>query len=653
MTATFKFLFTPIQLGKIRVPNRIVSTAHATAYARDGIPTERLIAYHEARAKGGVGLIVTGATVVHPTSPYDEYNLLCNVDDRIIPAYQQMARAVQKYGGRIMAQLSHMGRSGETDDSRYPLYGPSPIADEIRREPPAAMDVKLIGEIIEAYGKAAARAREGGLDGVEIHGGHSSLAAQFMSPYANQRTDAYGGSREKRLEFVMQVIRAIRKNVGEDFTVGLRLSGDEFVDGGLTLDVVKENARDFAATGMLDFIDVTAGTDSNMHSYYIHYSPMFVPLGNLTHLSAAIREVVSLPVITVGRINDPVLAEKILADGLADMVGMTRAALCDPDFPRKAREGRLDDIRHCIACNQGCFKRIFKAQPITCIQNPAAGKERELGPLQKATAMRKVVVVGGGPAGLEAARIAAERGHQVILLEKDAFLGGQIRLASQAPGRQEFGEVILYLSRQVEKAGVDIRLSMEGNVEKILGLTPDAVVIAAGARPMIPDIAGAQSAQGVTAWDILGGKVPHGRRFAVIDGDKEDQVAVGTAEYLADLGKAVEIISRCPYIGKDLDILNFVPIYQRLLQKGVKLTPHSGIAEIKDRHIVLYNVYTAAQELRREVDVVVFAAGRVAEDRLYWDLKGKISDLYRIGDCLAPRSVLSAISEGNRVGRIL
>ena len=653
MTAAFKFLFTAIQLGTVLVPNRIVSTAHATAYARDGIPTERLIAYHEARAKGGVGLIITGATVVHPTSPYDEYNLLCNVDDRIIPAYQQMAKAVQKYGSRIMAQLSHMGRSGETDDSRYPLYGPSAIADEIRREPPAAMDVELIEEIIEAYGKAAARAREGGLDGVEIHGGHSSLVAQFMSPYANQRTDAYGGSRKKRLEFVMQVSRAIRKNVGEDFTVGLRLSGDEFVDGGLTLDVVKENARDLEATGMLDFIDVTAGTDSNMHSYYIHYSPMFVPMGNLTHLSAAIKEVVSLPVITVGRINDPVFAEKILADGLADLVGMTRAALCDPDFPQKAREGRLDDIRHCIACNQGCFKRIFKAQPITCIQNPAAGKEKEFGPLHKAAEVRKVVVVGGGPAGLETARIAAERGHQVILLEKDTSLGGQIRLASQAPGRQEFGEVILYLSRQVEKAGVDIRLGVEGNVEKILGLTPDAAVIATGASPVIPDIAGARSAHGVTAWDILGGKVPDGRRFAVIDGDKEDQVAVGTAEYLADLGKAVEIISRLPYVGKDLDILNFVPIYQRLLEKGVKLTPHSGIAEISNQHIVLYNVYTGAQESRREVDVVVFAAGRVAEDRLYWDLKGKINDLYRIGDCLAPRSVLSAIGEGNRVGRIL
>ena len=653
MTAAFKFLFTPIQLGTVLVPNRIVSTAHATAYARDGIPTERLIAYHEARARGGVGLIITGATVVHPTSPYDEYNLLCNLDDRIIPAYHQMAKAVQKYGTRIMAQLSHMGRSGETDDSRYPLYGPSPIADEIRREPPAEMDVELIEEIIAAYGKAAARAREGGLDGVEIHGGHSSLVAQFMSPYANQRTDAYGGNRKKRLLFVKQVSQAVRKNVGRDFTVGLRLSGDEFVDGGLTLDAVKENARDLEATGMLDFIDVTAGTDSNLHSYYMHYSPMYVPLGNLTHLSAAIKEMVSLPIITVGRINDPVLAEKILADGLADMVGMTRAALCDPDFPQKAREGRIDDIRHCIACNQGCFKRIFKAQPITCIQNPAAGKERTYGPLHKAAAVRKVIVVGGGPAGLETARVAAERGHQVILLEREPSLGGQIRLASQAPGRQEFGEVILYLSRQVEKAGVDIRLGEEGTVEQILGLAPDAVVIAAGARPVIPDIAGARSANVVTAWDILGGKVPDGRRFAVSDGDKEDQVAVGTAEYLADLGKEVEIISKLPYIGKDLDILNFVPICQRLLEKGVKLTPHTGIGEINKQRVVLYNVYTGAQEFREDIDVVVFAAGRVAEDGLYWALKGKISNLYRIGDCLAPRSVLSAIAEGTRVGRIL
>jgi pyruvate/2-oxoglutarate dehydrogenase complex dihydrolipoamide dehydrogenase (E3) component len=238
-------------------------------------------------------------------------------------------------------------------------------------------------------------------------------------------------------------------------------------------------------------------------------------------------------------------------------------------------------------------------------------------------------------------------------MEREPTLGGQIRLASQAPGRQEFGEVILYLSRQVEKAGVDIRLDEEGTVEQILGLAPDAVVIAAGARPLIPDITGARSAKVVTAWDILGGKVPDGRRFAVCDGDKEDQVAVGTAEYLADLGKEVEIISKLPHIGKDLDILNFIPICQRLLEKGVKLTPHTGIGEINKQRVVLYNVYTGAQEFRKDVDVVVFAAGRVAEDGLYWALKGKISNLHRIGDCLAPRSVLSAIGEGTRVGRIL
>ena len=383
MAELFRYLFSPVDLGKITVRNRIVSTAHATGYVKEGIPTEQEAAYQEARARGGMGLIIMGNAAVHVTSPAEEYNLQCNVDDRIIPAYQKIAESVHRHGAKIMAQLSHMGRSGETDDSPFPLYGPSPIADEIRREPPAEMEVELIKQIIEAYGKAALRAREGGLDGVEIHGGHSSLVAQFMSPYGNQRTDHYGGSREKRLQFPIEVAQSVRKYVGNDFTVGMRLNGDEFVDGGLTLEDVKQNAKDLEATGLLDFLDITAGTDSNMHSYFMHYSPMFVPLGNLTYLAAGIKEVVKLPIITVGRINDPIQAEKILADGMADLVGMTRAGLCDPDFPTKAREGRIEDIRHCIACNQGCFKRIFNAQPITCIQNPRAGKEREIGPLVK------------------------------------------------------------------------------------------------------------------------------------------------------------------------------------------------------------------------------------------------------------------------------
>ena len=653
MPETFKYLFAPIHFGTISVRNRIVSTAHATAYAKNGIPTDRLVAYHEARAKGGIGLIIMGATIVHPTSPYDEYNLQCNIDERIIPVYRQLAKAVHKYGAKIMAQLSHMGRSGVTDDSPFPLYGPSDIADEMRREPPAKMNVELIEEIIEAYGKAAARAREGGLDGVEIHGGHSSLVAQFMSPYANQRTDNYGGNREKRMQFPLQVIRSIRRNVGHDFTIGMRISGDEFVDGGLTLEDVKKNALELEATGLLDFLDVSAGTDSNMHSLFMHYSPMSVPLGNLAYLAAGIKEIVKLPVITVGRINDPVLAEKILDDGLADLVGMTRAALCDPDFPNKTKTGCIDEIRHCVACNQGCFGRIHKSQPITCIQNPSAGKERELGEIVKAPMTKKVVVIGGGPAGMETARVAAERGHEVVLLERDTELGGQVKIAAKAPGREEFGEVSRYLERQIKRLNIEVHLGIEANAEKILGLEPDNLVIATGARPLIPRIVGIHEKNVVTAWDILQGKIPSGQKFIVIDGDNENQVAIGAAEYMADSGKRVEIITKVTHVGCDLSITNLVPIYQRLFEKEVKLTPHMGLRSIDNGRIVLFNVYTGEENFREEFDGIVLAVGREADDHLYWELKGKVKMIYRIGDCLAPRSVMSAISEGTRIGRYI
>ena len=653
MSEMFKYLFTPIELGTISIRNRIVSTAHATAYTKDGIPTDRLVAYHEARARGGIGLIIMGATTVHPTSPYEEYNLQSSIDDRIIPTYKKLAKATHKYGAKIMAQLSHMGRSGMTDDAVFPLYGPSPIPDEVRREPPAEMDVELIEEIIEAYGAAAVRAREGGLDGVEIHGGHSSLVAQFMSPYANQRKDKYGGSREKYLKFPLQVIQAIRKRVGRDFTVGIRISGDEYVDNGLTLEDVKKNAMDLEATGLLDFIDVTAGTDSNMHSLVMHYSPMYVPLGNLTYLAAGIKEVVQLPIITVGRINDPVLAEKVLADGLADLVGMTRAALCDPDFPNKAQEDRIDDIRHCMACNQGCFKRIYKAEPITCIQNPSAGKERELGEIIKAPVSRKVVIVGGGPAGMETARVAAERGHQVFLFEKGPELGGQVNIAARAPGREEFGESSRFLAGQVEKLDIEIRLGVEAKVEDILGLDPGSVVIATGARPLIPEMEGIEEESVVTAWDVLKGRMPDGKNFIVVDGDNENHVAIGAAECLADSEKRVEIITELTHLCSDQHITTLTAIHQRFFEKKIKITPHTGLRRIEKERVVLFNVYTGEEEIREEIDGVVLALGREAEDQLYWALKGKVENLYRIGDCLAPRSLLSAISEGTRTGRIL
>src|SRR2546427_7085728 len=544
MASELRSLFSQIQVGRLTLKNRIYSSGHAEAMAEGGRPGERLRRYHEAKARGGCALtIFGGSSSVHPSSPAAAWKQIANHDDSIIPAYRAIADAVHQHGCLVFTQLTHMGRRAQADgEEANVLLAPSQIPERVHREVPHELEGEQIAELVRAFGEAARRCRDGGLDGVEISMAHNHLIDQFWSPLFNQRLDDYGGSLENRMRFGVEVLREIRRRVGSDIVVGARISGDELTRGGLTAADMAEIARRLAASGLIDFLSIIGG---GAHTYELQAAAvpnMSYAAGVYAPLAAAIKHAApGMPIFHASRIVDPVHADRAVAAGDIDVVGMTRALIADPDLPRKAREGRLDDIRTCVGANEGCIDRIYQGKPVTWIQNPATGREAELGDVRPATA-KHVVVVGGGVAGLEAARVAALRGCRVVLMEKAAELGGQVLLAACAPARAEYAGIVRFLAGQVRQLGVDVRLGVEATAALVLGERPDAVVVATGSHPYIPPVPGSDGKHVVTDRDVLGGEATVGSNVVVID-DVHTEQALSTAELVLDQGKRVEVIS--------------------------------------------------------------------------------------------------------------
>ncbi|MBO0683987.1 MAG: mycofactocin system FadH/OYE family oxidoreductase 2, partial [Candidatus Dormibacteraeota bacterium] len=612
----FPYLFSPLRVGSVTVPNRVVFSAHLTNLAERNLPGPDLVAYYEERARGGAGLIITEEQSVHPTDHAYE-RLIKAFDEAVIPRYRELTRRLHAHGARVFAQINHNGGQAASTYTRLPVWAPSPVADPLFREMPKEMEQGEIDEVVASYARVARHLVLGGFDGAELQGSHSSMIRQFLSPFANRRTDAYGGSIERRARLVREIVGAIRDAVGRDFVLGLRLPGDEFIEGGLVLEHSLATAELLGRDGLLDYFNTSIGTAT--HTLFMVEGSMHLPPGYQLFTAAALREVTDLPVVGVGRIKDPVQAERALASGQCDLVGMVRQQIADPATAAKARAGLVEEIRLCISCNQECIGREGLNLEIGCIENPAAGRERELAPLRlpRASSGRRVLVVGGGPSGMECAAVAACRGHRVTLCEAEDQLGGQVLLAVRVPNRAEFGDLVRNLEGELRRAGVEVQTGRRLDAEEILAGGWDAVVCCTGALPAPP------APEVLSVWDVMRG-APVGERVAVVDQVGFHQ-ATSTAEWLAQRGCRVEVLAPALSAGQDLGLtLDHENWHRRVLGLGVRIFTSVAPLGFEAGKVQCVDAWSGRPLEFGPYDTVVVANHGRPADELYFELKGRI-----------------------------
>ena len=647
MSKNFPNLFTPITIGKVEIRNRILSTGHDTTLPTDGTVNDALIAYHEARAKGGAGLIVVQVAGIHDSARYTTHILMATGDE-CIPGYARLAETVHGHGAKVFAQLFHPGREIiESQDGSIPVaYAPSVSPSDRFHCIPRALPVAVIHEIVEGFGGGARRIKAAGIDGVEIVASHGYLPAQFLNPHVNVRDDEYGGSFEGRLRFLQEVIAEIRKSVGDDFVVGLRISGDEKDAEGLT--EADSLAAITALAPGLDYVNVIAGTSATIGGAPHIVPPMFIEGAYVAPFAAAVKQAVDIPVLVAGRINQPQQAEAVIASGQADMCGMTRAMICDPEMAGKAAEDRSDDIRACIGCNQACIGHMQMGFPISCIQHPETGRELTYGRLRPAETRRDVLVVGGGPGGMKAAAVAARRGHRVTLCEASPRLGGQALLAQLLPGRAEFGGIVTNLAHEAALAGVEVKLGTQVDRAFVDRMAPDAVIVATGARPRWPrNIEIDDEAHVVDAWQVLRQEVNPGASVVVADWCC-DWIGLGVAELLAESGCRVRLAVNGRHAGEMIQSYVRDMMVARCHRLGVEIIPYAKLYGADADTVYLQHSASGEAMLVEGVDTLVLAQGSESEDGLLAELEGYDGLVRPIGDCLAPRTAEEAVFDGLR-----
>jgi 2,4-dienoyl-CoA reductase-like NADH-dependent reductase (Old Yellow Enzyme family) len=643
--ASRELIFSPIRIGNLTVKNRLVMASTTTALGQDGFVSDRNLAYYARRARGGVGTIVTEALHVHQGSNIG-YNNLQAHSDAAVPGLARLARAIKDGGAAAIAQVVHVGRQWHSLNSRQAPVSPSPIPSfPVFLEHPHELTEEEIAEMVAAFGAAARRVREAGFDGVEIHGAHGFLIQQFISGWSNTRRDEYGGSLQNRLRFLLEVMAAVRRQVGRDFVVGLKFSAEEGVPGGLTLDQTVEIVPWLERPGHLDYFLVSMGGFGNIE--FIHPTTHY-GLSPFVHCAAAVKQATTLPVIAVGKIK--FMLEEVLREGKADLVAMARPLICDPDLPVKILEERPDEIRSCLSCNE-CHGRIWFNHRIGCAFNPEAGNEIE-GEVPPAPVRKRVVVVGGGPAGCEAARVAALRGHEVILFERSTRLGGRINIAASLPDRDDYLAVPLFYTLQLEQLDVDVRLKAEATPETVLALQPDAVIVATGTRPWLPDIPGSTRTSVWQMEEVVQRLPDLGRRAAVLDYDHH-VAPMAVADLLAGRGSEVELVTALHMIGAEVEINTQTVYYRRLAKHHVNVRTNMVPVGIEDRRVVLQNRFSGERVAITDVDAVVICSPGVADDRIAATLRSRVKELVVVGDAYAPRRLLAGIYDAYRAARAL
>ncbi len=650
MNQQYSHLFSPLEVRGVEIRNRIFSTGHDTNMAENGLPGDTLVAYHRARARGGAGLVVVQVAAVHPTAFYTGLMLDATSDDCIAP-YRRLADAVHAHGCKVFGQIFHPGREiFHTADGTEPVaYAPSAVPNQRFQVMPRPMTQNMIAEIVDGYAATAARFAQAGLDGVEIVASHGYLPAQFINPRVNRRDDAYGGGFENRMRFLNELCDTVRRRIGDDMVIGMRISGDEVDPEGLKPEEIIEVCEALDARDALDYYNVIAGSSASTLGAYHIVPPMLVETGYVAPFAAAVKARVSKPVFVAGRINQPQIAEQIIASGQADMCGMTRAMIADPDMANKARTGRSDDIRACIACNQACIGRMQAGYPISCIQHPETGRELIYADITATERPRRVMVVGGGPGGMKAATVAARRGHRVTLYEKAARLGGQALLGQLLPGRAEFGGLVTNFEREIELASVEVIKRTEVTPELVAQQAPDAIIVATGARPYTPAIEGAAEGHVVDAWQVIRGEANVGTSVLIADW-RCDWIGVGVAEKLVRDGCRVRLCVNGYVAGQRLQ--NYMRDHANgvLRSLGVELIPYTKIYGVDADSAYLQHVSSGETIVCEEVDTVVLALGHEPVDELGEALTDFDGKLFMIGDCLTARTAEEAVLEGLKAG---
>ncbi|MFD4195616.1 oxidoreductase [Amycolatopsis thermoflava] len=635
-------LFSPLRLREHELPNRIVNTPHGTHLARDGVPTPEQIAYYEARAAGGAGMIVAGNWAVWRrtwTSPL--VNLATH--PKAHDGHVALAAAVHRHGAVLVGQLHDSGRQGNSAWHRGPLLAPSAIADPVVAEVPKELETHEIAEMVRSYADSAAALCSAGWDGVEIFAAQGYALSQFLSPQNNLRDDRYGGPVRDRLRVVLDVLDAVRDAIGPGPLVGVRINATDLVAGGLDPTAAAEVATALDGTGSVDYLSVSAGSNEN---YPAWIADMGHPVAPFAEYAAALRARISMPVLVATRIKTFEAAEGVLASGQADLVGMTRALIADPDLPRKLRTGREAEVRPCIGCNQGCLGRIAAGGALSCTVNPRAGKETL--PVPAVRHRRDVLVVGGGPAGLQAAVTLAERGHAVSLWESEPRFGGQLALAASVPSRRELGSILVWLEERATALGVRLHRGREATAREIREHEAEVIVLAVGSEPVCTGYTSAFPARRAlpghdlpqvwTVPEVLSGAAGVESRVLVLDDDPHGQ-ATTAAEYLGARGHQVDLVTRRFAAGTWAGPVNAHPLHTRLADAGVEITTLAWAERIGDGFVDLAAVYGDRRWRLEGVGSVVLATGNRARTEVYEELvqAGEPRPLIRIGDCLAPR----------------